>query len=270
MNLVQMQDIGGLRAVVGSLAKVRKLEGNYRDNSFKHVLVNSKDYIQSPKADGYRSVHLVYRYVNRRAKKYQGLLLELQVRTKLQHAWATAVEAMGTFLGEALKAGQGPAAWRDFFAISSAAIAHVEGAPPVPGFEGLSKELVVSRLAESESDLRVVHKLSTFAIAAPQVTTEKGAGAYHLIILDSATRTVSLRPFALGDIEHAAAEYAKIEERTQDGEPIEAVLVSAGRVEALRRAYPTYFLDTQAFVNEIHRLFAERASSGARGRRPTA
>lgn len=70
----------------------------------------------------------------------EGAGRELQIRTKLQHAWATAVEAMGTFLGEALKAGHGPAAWRDFFATASAAIAHVESTPPVPGFEGFSKE----------------------------------------------------------------------------------------------------------------------------------
>jgi len=259
-----MQDIGGLRTVVGSISKVRKLEANYRDNSFKHVLLNSKDYISSPKSDGYRSVHLVYRYVNRSARRYEGLLLELQIRTKLQHAWATAVEAMGTFLGEALKAGQGPAAWRDFFATASAAIAHVEATSPVPGFEGRSKEDILDLLAQAETDMRVLEKLNTFAIAAPKITAVKGVGSYHLIVLDSATRTVSLTPFALGDLERATVEYSKIEDRTQHGEPIEAVLVSAGRVEALRRAYPNYFLDTQSFVGEIRRLFAERDLSGPR------
>lgn len=49
MNLVQMQDIGGLRAVVSSITKARRLEANYRDKSLKHILVNSKDYISVPK-----------------------------------------------------------------------------------------------------------------------------------------------------------------------------------------------------------------------------
>lgn len=262
MHLAQMQDIGGLRAIVSSVARVRKLEANYRDKSFKHVLVNSKDYIAVPKPDGYRSVHLVYRYVNRRAKRYKDLLIELQIRTRLQHAWATAVETMGTFLGEALKAGQGPAAWREFFATASAAIAHVEGTPSVPAFEGLSQSDVVARLITAERQLHVLDKLRTFAIAGPQITAEKGLGSFHLIVLDSTTRTVSIRPFALGHLEQATAAYAEVEERTQRGEAIEAVLVSAGRVEALRRAYPNYFLDTEAFVSEMERLFAEQASSG--------
>lgn len=114
MKLAQMQDIGGLRAVVGSIARVRKLETKYREHSFQHTLISSKDYINSPKSDGYRSIHLVYRYENDRAPQYNGLLLELQLRTRLQHAWATAVETMGTFLGQALKSGQGEREWREF------------------------------------------------------------------------------------------------------------------------------------------------------------
>ena len=81
MNLSQMQDIGGLRAVVGSVSRARKLETSYRTSNFKHELVSSKDYIDNPKPDGYRSVHLVYRYANERAPEYNGLLLELQLRT---------------------------------------------------------------------------------------------------------------------------------------------------------------------------------------------
>jgi putative GTP pyrophosphokinase len=70
MNLSQMQDIGGLRAVVESVSRVKKLEASYRRSSFKHVLVSSKDYIKNPKSDGYRSIHLVYRYVNDLAPEY--------------------------------------------------------------------------------------------------------------------------------------------------------------------------------------------------------
>jgi putative GTP pyrophosphokinase len=114
---------------------VRKLEAEYRNSNFKHVLVSSKDYIAEPKPDGYRGIHLIYRYSNPRAPAYDGLSLELQVRTRVQHAWATAVETMGTFLGQALKSGQGEQEWRSFFAKASAALAIIEKSPAVPGFE---------------------------------------------------------------------------------------------------------------------------------------
>jgi putative GTP pyrophosphokinase len=86
MKLARMQDIGGLRAVASSMSKLRKLETTYRNASFKHHLVSSKDYIAEPKNDGYRSIHLIYRYSNPRAPEYEGLSIELQLRTTLQHA----------------------------------------------------------------------------------------------------------------------------------------------------------------------------------------
>ncbi|MFZ5522094.1 MAG: RelA/SpoT domain-containing protein [Pseudomonadota bacterium] len=254
MKLARMQDIGGLRAVVSSMAKLRKLEAAYRQATFKHQLVSSKDYIDSPKPDGYRGIHLIYRYSNPRAPEYEGLALELQLRTRLQHAWATAVETMSTFLGQALKSGQGEKQWRDFFAAASAALATVEKCPSVPGFENLSQSQIIQKLAQAEKELQVLHKLSGFAVAADRITQERGQGAYHLVILDSKARTVSIRPFPQTRLDDANREYAEVELRAKNGETIEAVLVSAGPVDALRKAYPNYFLDTQAFVKQITKL----------------
>lgn len=254
MNLARMQDIGGLRAVVSSMSKLRKLESAYRNASFKHQLVSSKDYVADPKPDGYRSIHLIYRYSNPRAPDYEGLSIELQLRTTLQHAWATAVETMGTFLGQALKSGQGEKEWREFFEIASAALAIVEKCPVPPGFEKLSSAQIVKRLAALEQKLQVLHKLNGFAIAANRITKERGQGAYHLVILDSTARTVTIRPFPQTRLEEANNAYAEIENRAKVGENVEAVLVSAGPIEALRKAYPNYFLDTQAFVHQINKI----------------
>jgi len=135
MKLARMQDIGGLRAVVSSTTRVRSLEKSYRESKFQHELVSSKDYISAPKSDGYRGIHLIYRYANPYVSAYNGLSLELQIRTRLQHAWATAVETMGTFLGQALKSGQGEQEWRKFFATAGAALAALERTEPVPGYE---------------------------------------------------------------------------------------------------------------------------------------
>jgi len=257
MNLSQMQDIGGLRAVVSNVSSVRKLEREYRETKFKHELVSSKNYIDDPKDDGYRSVHLIYKYANNLAPKYKGLLLELQFRSNLQHAWATAVETMGTFLGQALKSGQGEAQWHEFFKIASAAFTFVEKTAPVLGYESLSREEVYSKLREAENRLQVSFKLRGFSIATNKITTEKGAGSYHLIVLNSANKTVTIQPFPKTELEQANLEYAKVEERTQRGEQVEAVLVSAGPIEALKKAYPNYFLDADKFLAAIWRIITK-------------
>lgn len=256
MKLARMQDIGGLRAVVSSISRVRKLESSYRGSKFLHELVSSKDYLDDPKIDGYRGIHLIYKYVNTINPDYDGLSLELQIRTRLQHAWATAVETMGTFLGQALKSGQGEEQWREFFSIAGAALADLEKTTPVPGFESCGSRDIHERLFDAERRLRVLEKLSGFAIAADRITTERGQGGYHLITLDSSQRTVTIRPFPMAKLEEANLAYAAIEARTKVGEPVEAVLVSAGPVESLRKAYPNYFLDTQVFVRQLQRLIA--------------
>lgn len=257
MKLARMQDIGGLRTVVSSIAKVRALETDYRSGKLPHEMVSYKDYITHPKPDGYRGVHLIYRYSNPRAPAYDGLHLELQIRTRLQHAWATAVETMGTFLGEALKSGQGDLAWREFFIVASAAVAVAEKSHPVPGFEGKTELQVYNALKRSESSLRVIERLQGFAIAADHIETIGGKGSYHLVVLDSEKKMVTIRPYPLRMLEQANKDYSEIEQRAKNGEGIEAVLVSAGPIEALKKAYPNYFLDTQAFISQVQKMIAQ-------------
>ena len=145
---------------------------------------------------------------------------------------------MGTFLGQALKSGQGEGQWRSFFESAGAALAIVEKTRPVPGFEDLTNNEVFAAVAIAEKRLHVLEKLRGFAIAADKITKTRGQGAYHLIILDSANKTVSIRPYPIARLEQANVEYAGIEKRTKAGEAIEAVLVSAGPIDALRKAYP--------------------------------
>lgn len=268
MELARMQDIGGLRAVVASMKELRALLGAYESARFAHEQLPTKDYIAAPKADGYRSVHLIYRYKNDRAPVYNGLSLELQVRTKMQHAWATAVETMGIYLGQALKSGQGDREWKQFFRAASAALASIEKTSPVPGYETAEQPDVYQELISLESDLNVLSKLRGFAIATDKIHAERGSGSYHLIVLNLLDRSVAITPFATSRLEQANKEYASIEQRAKNGEPLEAVLVSAGPIDALRKAYPNYFLDTQVFIDQVQRIIdsAQRVQSKARSK----
>jgi putative GTP pyrophosphokinase len=89
-----MQDIGGLRIVLRELDYVYKMRDSILDSKFLHKLIRQDDYIKNPKKSGYRSLHLVYKYKNKYRTDYDGLQVEIQLRTELQHIWATAVETM--------------------------------------------------------------------------------------------------------------------------------------------------------------------------------
>ena len=90
MRFTQMQDIGGVRAVVSGVGNVIALADQYRESRMQHKLASEDDYIAKPKRDGYRGVHLIYRYISEyeRSSVYDGLFVELQIRSRMQHAWA--------------------------------------------------------------------------------------------------------------------------------------------------------------------------------------
>lgn len=130
MKLSQMQDIGGCRAILTNVGQVERLANLYRRRSRQdarraeeraarrtpngntragHQLVHEDDYIATPKGDGYRGIHLIYRYHTgtKAYRAFNDLKVEIQLRSRLQHAWATAVETVDVFTGQALKSDQG-------------------------------------------------------------------------------------------------------------------------------------------------------------------
>jgi len=143
MQLSQMQDIGGCRAVVQSIKGVHSLVRSYKINPLKtHKLQGTKDYIASPKPDGYRCVHLMYRFAgNSKSSPWDKLRIEIQIRTRLQHSWATAVETVDTFTHEKLKIGKGSDDWRRFFQIVGSGHAIIENQPLVRGTPTDKEEL---------------------------------------------------------------------------------------------------------------------------------
>lgn len=251
MQLSRMQDIGGLRAVVSSLGKMRSLEDNYRNSRFNHELVASYDYVNNPKDSGYRSIHLVYRYKNPSVTDYNGLLIELQLRTRLQHTWATAVETMGTFLNYALKSSEGPDEWLDFFTLTGSAFACLEGTPPVPGYDDLDEKRIYKLVRERTRQLDIKEKLHTFSVAADAIYTDKKRGSYYLIVLHPKELRVSISTYTKRSLDLASRRYGEVEQQIAKGEPVQAVLVSTGDLDNLKRAYPNFFLDTHEFINQL-------------------
>ena len=75
--------------------------------------------------------------------------IEIQLRSRLQHAWTAAVETMGTASGQALKSSEGDEGWLRFFVLMASEIAFSEGFPLVPDTpddrDGLRRELAAAR-----------------------------------------------------------------------------------------------------------------------------
>ncbi len=257
-NLSQMQDIGGCRAVMKNVEQVRHLEKVFHEAAAKHPdrgPQHSKtyDYIATPKASGYRSVHLVYRFRSESPQHscYNGQRIEIQLRSRRQHYWATAVEIYSTFSGEALKSNIGSDDWKRFFALVSSAIAIAEKSPCVPNtpdsLDGLRPEL-----RDLYRRLNVFHVLSGYSSGikftkdSPELHV-KNADVY-LLVLDPDQFSVVVTPYRRDQLAAANAKYAQIE---KDQPKLQAVLVSADSLAGLQVAYPNYFLDTTEFIKMV-------------------
>ena len=222
MKLSQMQDIGGCRAVLPTVRDVEKLVALYETSNAKNPsgrpeFVKKYDYIETPKRDGYRSVHFVYKYrtTSQHLEDFNGLRVEIQLRSQLQHAWATAVETVSTFTGQALKSNVGTDEWKRFFQLMASAIALREHKPLVPTTPTNEKELV-AELRRYTDLLNVEEVLRGWGSALLQTDIEgdKNAKAY-LLVLNPEAHTISVTGFS--DLEKASEHYIETEKALAKG-----------------------------------------------------
>jgi hypothetical protein len=249
IRLSQMQDIGGCRAVMPSVAEVRQIVKLYHSSDLRHKLDHMDDYIDKPRDSGYRGVHLIYRYVSDKKATYNGLKIEVQLRSSLQHAWATAVETVGTFTRQALKSSLGEEAWLRFFALMGTAIALREKTPLVP-HTPTSKYQLRRELLRYSKLLDVAGHLHTYGQALTTLERSPRRAHYFLLVLNPVEKRVDITGYKSHDLERATAEYLAVE-RSIAGTGSDAVLVSVESIAALRRAYPNYFLDTHTFLTAL-------------------
>lgn len=228
---------------------------DYKGSKFSHSLVSEYDYVARPKESGYRGVHLVYKYKHHHHQIYDGLQIELQLRTRLQHAWATAVETVGTFLHYSLKSSEGPEEWLKFFALVGSAFAYLEGSPLVPGHEHLDRDQTFNAITSEARRLAIRNILVGYSSALQAIPAGTLRGAYYLIeLVLKGEQKVLITPFPRDQLEKANIEYANAEKRIALENASQVVLVSAGSVDSLRRAYPNYFLDTHDFLRQLSRI----------------
>jgi hypothetical protein len=254
MQLTQMQDIGGCRAILKEWKHVRKLVNYYKNSRYTRNIFKENDYVSNPKSDGYRCVHLVYKFhpeSTHDSPYFNNMRVELQFRSELQHLWATGVEIVDTFTEEALKFGRGGNDWRRFFALMSTDLAMREQMPLVPGTPTNRSELK-DELQELTYRLHVLTLMkgwNKFLEVTPGAKLR--AAEVILLKLDLKARMLSATPFAEHELAQADEEYYRLEKQFEGSPHVQVVRVRADSAENLKRAYPNFYLNTTKFMSAV-------------------
>lgn len=248
MSVTTMQDLGGCRVVFETVKEVDELVRRLQDlPRSRNKVTRAYDYLRDgpgPRASGYRGVHLVYEY-GASKPEYHGLQIELQVRTQLQHAWATAVETMDLFSGSELKYGKGDPDVLRYFVLVSSLMAYEEGTAPVPGADAPVAELL-KELRSLELRLGIVDALMGYAsIVGDHATSDRR----NVLTLELRRKARTLTVTVHETLAEAQARLTELE--ALDDDDLDAVLVNIAKVSQLREAYPNYYADTGRFTEFV-------------------
>ena len=246
MRLSQMQDVSGCRVLLQGPDEVVKARARILARASPGYTVRAEaDYRAKGRADTkYRAVHLVL--------LREGRPVEVQLRTRRQHAWAEAVERAAERTGFALKDGYGPEPLIEFFRLASDSFWLLDSGKPLP--------------APQRKELRRLHSaIKTYLpeVPATKVTTKLDLQAFStrsnnwLIIYNwRDAEFVNWVDFGT-DAEAAARRYGEWERRYPYEEGYEVVLIGADSSKTISETHAHYFgrdpndIDPHGYLQQI-------------------
>lgn len=251
MRLGGLNDIGGQRYVFSDIETVYKAKQLISTRPIEgfELLTKQYDYIDQPAESGYRSIHLVFKCYHE-DERYDGLRVELQLRTKLQHIWATAVESGEIITGKALKNSQGPTDWLDFFKLTSALFSLGEHCPILNEYKDYDGRSICASLEQIEEQTKCIDLLKAFKAALRSIENNEYAHEYYILKVDYVKRVVNVSSFAIEEQEKASQYYNELERKIENHKNA-VILVSVDGLKDLREAYPSYFIDTTEFLEKV-------------------
>lgn len=249
LRLSRMQDLAGARIILPNIKDTEEVANYLKNKVYKQkdknnfLFVREKNYILEPKEDGYRSIHQIFKYQGKKESQLEGYQIELQIRTRLQHQWATSVEIIDSIKQQSLKTGGGDAYYREFFKLSSKLMEYIE-------FKKDMNEISdkIKRLSDLDKEFNILKTLSSLRVVTKKLEGIKSK-EYLILILDYKGNTVRYIPVFEENISRDYLMY----EQEYKGENNNVVSVSVENLKNLKKAYPNYFLDAREFVTTIEK-----------------
>jgi len=245
MQLARMDDVAGCRLIFQDIDSLNRFRTNFHKARFHHKrknVSNKYNYIESPKSTGYRGIHDVYSYdVNSESGKHlKGLLVEVQYRTAVQHAWATAVEVIGFITENQPKFEKGDDRYNQAMALASEILARAYEEEKGPFPEKSDIEVVQEFLA-FDKELNLLNMLRGLNTASTEVSENRNS-----ILIFHESNDLEVKTFR-----SATEALAALFELEKELPGTDIVLVKADTSEEVRFAFKNYFSDARDFIRLV-------------------
>lgn len=187
-------------------------------------------------------MHDVYAYDVRSegGKALTGLFVEIQYRTLVQHAWATAVEVIGFITESQPKFQRGDNRYEHAMALASEILARAHEHAKGP-FPRLDDRQVVREFLALDNELGLLQTLRGLNAAKKAVSENRNA-----ILIVSGASELEIRSFR--DAPDALRALFELEKQFPDRD---IVLVRADTSEEVRLAFKNYFSDARDFIRMV-------------------
>lgn len=177
------------------------------------------------------------------------------MRTGLQHSWATTIEAVGLYRGEALKSRQGSEEWLRLFALMSADFAESENCAVPDGTPSTAARRKEIRDLSKALDAATVLETVNDGFKGTDLPLAQGYKPSHFLIrYDRANRKVSVVPYNKASNATRSYDQAEAASNQSESDNESIVLVEVGKIESLRDAYPNYFGDVGRFKSHLKEI----------------
>lgn len=262
-DVTSMQDFAGCRLIFPDMTTLMSFRAFVHSpekmRSVFHVLKHPDNpdkfnYFQSPKWTGYRGIHEIFIHRPRPhrkgedvAKPWRNLLCEIQYRTRIQHAWATALEISDFLDGErtkfALQEDDPNPRVRFFRLVSELLARYHENA--AHALLDLSIDDLRREIRALDLELGIMGRLRAMR-AFEDFPQLKRHNVLNIVKGDDGEPVLEIFVF-----NNSVEAIAKSQELESSKFSLNAVYVASDRPGELRRAYKNYFNDPVDFVELV-------------------
>ena len=258
LRLGSMDDIGGCRLIVENIDQVYFAAKKISECLEVKQPRGIKNYIAHPQESGYRSFHVIVVVPGERLSSR----VEIQIRTRIQHSWATGVEAAGAIYGADYKSPETSVPSEvpsenveRFFCLSSGLFALKERCPTAANVPD-SKEKLIWELLDLPNREQILEDLmeatdSSFPIVQRGFGNPESDSSLYVMEYDREAQVLYATPFPTVDINNAISYYNRNEEEDIFFPKRDTVLVYATSPEYLSAAFPNYSTNLGEFTSNL-------------------